>query len=293
MINDNLEHNTAHVNGQTLHYVSAGSGPLVLLLHGFPEFWYSWRHQIGPLAQHGRVVAVDQRGYNLSSKPAGIAAYAIDQLVADVVGLIDHFGAEQATLVGHDWGGAVAWATAIAHPERLRQLAVLNLPHPLLMLRALRRNPRQMLRSWYMGFFQLPRLPEWLMERGSYAFLKRAFTSWAPGTFSDEDLAAYQQAWSQPGALRAMVNWYRTLRAPIPKRYTATGHVPVPTLLIWATGDRALGQELTYGTERYVPDLRIRYLNGISHWVQQEAPATVNAELLSFLSCPPGATVLP
>jgi pimeloyl-ACP methyl ester carboxylesterase len=279
-------HRIAAVNGVDLHYVIAGSGPLVVLLHGFPEFWYSWRHQIAPLAQTHTVVALDQRGYNHSSKPAGVAAYALEHLVEDVRALIAQLGHERAVVVGHDWGGAVAWSFAMRYPLVTERLAVLNLPHSRLMQKALLSNPRQMLRSWYAAAFQVPRLPEWLMRRGRYRILTRALTSWVgrPDVFSAADLEAYRQAWGQPGALTAMVNWYRAVPRFSRGFYaTVSQNISVPTLLIWGTADRALGQELTYGTERYVGDLRVRYLNGVSHWVQQEAPAEVNAMLLPFV----------
>ena len=282
-----LEHCTATINGVELHYVTAGSGPLVVLLHGFPEFWYSWRHQIAPLAESHTVVAVDQRGYNTSSKPTGVGAYALWHLVEDVRALVVHLGYDRATIVGHDWGGVVAWSFAMRHPGMVERLAILNLPHPQLFRKALKTNPRQMLRSWYAGAFQVPRLPEWLMQQNEYAALVGALTNTVkrPNTFSAADLAEYRRAWAQPGALTAMVNWYRAAA-----RYGGTFYknlisqcVHMPTLLIWGTNDLALGQELTYGTERYATDLRVRYLNGISHWVQQEAPDEVNAVLVLFV----------
>ncbi len=280
-----IEHRMAAVNGVDLHYVIAGRGPLVVLLHGFPEFWYSWRHQIAPLAQTHTVVALDQRGYNHSSKPAGVAAYALEHLVEDVRALIRHLGHTSATIVGHDWGGVVAWSFAMRYPLATLRLAVLNLPHPRLMQRALLTNPRQMLRSWYVAAFQIPRLPEWLMRRDRYGVLTRAFTTWVTrsNAFTPADLDRYRQAWGQPGALTAMVNWYRALWHSRSFYAAVPAMISVPTLLIWGTADRALGQELTYGTERYVSDLRVRYLNGISHWVQQEAPAEVNAMLVPFV----------
>jgi pimeloyl-ACP methyl ester carboxylesterase len=287
MIEQTLEHRTAHVNGVDLHYVTAGAGPLVVLLHGFPEFWYSWRHQIGPLARTHTVVALDQRGYNTSAKPAGVAAYALWQLVEDVRALVDHLGHDRATIVGHDWGGAVAWAFAMRHPGMTERLAVLNLPHPALLRRALKSNPRQMARSWYMAAFQTPRLPEWLLRRGQFAVLTRAMTDWVqrPETFSAADIAAYHAAWGQPGALTAMVNWYRAAAryGGLWNKSLLSECVHMPTLMIWGTEDQALGVELTYGTQRYASDLRVRYLNDVSHWVQQEAPAQVNAVLAPFV----------
>lgn len=205
-----LRHGEVHVNGIRMHYVTAGRGPLVLLLHGFPEFWYAWRHQIPVLAEHFTVVAPDQRGYNETDKPTW--GYEVDVLVADALGLIDALGHERALLVGHDWGGAVAWAMAIAHPQRVERLAILNMPHPAVFARHLRTNPAQQRRSWYAGLFQLPILPELLLSAGNYAAIEQLFRGTSRlGTFSDEEIAAYKHAISRPGALSAMLNWYRTL----------------------------------------------------------------------------------
>ncbi len=282
-----LHHDFATVNGVRLHYVRAGSGPLVLLLHGFPEFWYSWRYQIDALAEDYTVVAVDQRGYNTSSKPQSVRAYRVSELVQDVRELIPALGFSTATVVGHDWGGVVAWCFAAQHPGLVQRLAVLNLPYPALMYRAFLTNWRQRMRSWYMLFFQLPWLPELLLRRKNFAFMVDAFRSWmrqGPGTFSAADAEHYRAAWSQPGSLTAMINWYRAVFRYDQRANWTLAHeqISVPSLLIWGTADVSLGQELTYGTERYVPDLRIRYLSGISHWVQQEAPDAVNAALREF-----------
>src|SRR5271166_2946744 len=199
--------------GVRLHAVAAGprDGPLVILLHGFPEFWYSWHKQIGPFAEAGfRVVAPDQRGYNLSSKPHQIADYAVGNLVADVIAIVDQLGQEKFYLVGHDWGAAVAWATALQYPLRLMKLAILNVPHPAVFMRTLRSNPRQMLRSWYMAFFQLPRIPEWRFASNNFAEGTKALVaSSRPGTFTADDLEQYRKAWSNPGTVTAMINWYR------------------------------------------------------------------------------------
>lgn len=279
-----LRHEYVQVNGIRVHYVTAGRGPLVLLLHGFPEFWYAWRHQIPALAEHFTVVAPDQRGYNETDKPAW--GYEIDVLVADVLGLIEALGHERAIVVGHDWGGAVAWATAIARPHRVERLAILNAPHPAVFAEHLRTNRAQQRRSWYMGFFLLPALPELAFKANDYALLERIFREQIPaGTFGDEDLAAYKDALSKPGALTAALNWYRAAgRQGARGLYTGTQmRCDVPTLLIWGEADVALGPELVDGTAQYVPDLTVRRLPGVSHWVQQEAPAQVNRFLLEFL----------
>ena len=282
-----VQHQFIEVNDVRLHYTISGQGPLVLLLHGFPEFWYSWRHQIAPLAETHTVVAVDQRGYNTSSKPNSIAAYGIDQLVADIRAFIPALGFTEATIVGHDWGGIVAWAFAMRHPALLQRLAILNVPHPVLFRAAMKHNWRQRLRSWYIGFFQIPHLAEWCIHASDYRLLEQTLTRWVhrSDVFSADDLAVYRQAWSQPGALTAMINWYRALGRGYGSSLLRLSRDPIeaPTLLIWGTDDKALGQELTYGTERFVHDLRIRYLHDVSHWVQQEAPDQVNALLVPFV----------
>ncbi len=280
-----LRHAFAEVNGIRMHYVTAGQGPLVVLLHGFPEFWYSWRKQIEALAEHFTVVAPDQRGYNETDKPDW--GYETDVLVADVVGLIEALGYERARVVGHDWGGAVAWATAIARPHRVERLAILNTPHPAVFAEHLRNNPAQMRRSWYMGFFLLPTLPELAFRANDYATVERALRADTPaGTFSDDDIAAYKDAISKPGALTAAINWYRAAgRQGTRGLFAGTAmRCEVPTLLIWGEADRYLGPELVEGTRQYVPDLTIRRLPGVSHWVQQEAPDEVNRYLLDFFS---------
>jgi pimeloyl-ACP methyl ester carboxylesterase len=280
-----LQHSYITVNGIQMHYVTAGSGSLLLLLHGFPEFWYSWRHQFAALSQHFTVVAPDLRGYNETDKPTW--GYEADVLVTDVLELLRALGYERASVVGHDWGGALAWLLAIYYPQRVERLAVLNMPHPALMARALltNDNPRQRRRSGYALLFQLPWLPELLFRLRDYALVEQAFRGMAvrQDTFSDEDIDAYKDAISKPGALTAAINWYRAL--PRARRLLAQHdlRVVVPTLMIWGEDDRVLGKDLTYGTEDYVPDLVLRYIPACSHWVQHEQPELVNQYLLEFL----------
>ncbi len=281
-----IHHRYIQINGIRMHYVTAGSGPLLLLLHGFPEFWYSWRHQIDALSPYFTVVAPDLRGYNDTDKPSW--GYSIDVLVADVLELIRALGYERAVVAGHDWGGMLAWMLAIDYPHRVERLIAMNIPHPALSLQALSRNPRQILRSAYVALFQIPWLPEKLISFNDYALLEWAMCSmvFRQNTFSDDDIHAYKDAISKPGALTAALNWYRELvrGGSIGRLNNRPLQVAVPTLLIWATGDAALGVELTYGTEHYVPDLRIRYIPNCSHWVQQEQPELVNDALREFLS---------
>jgi pimeloyl-ACP methyl ester carboxylesterase len=281
-----LEHVRIPVSdGLILHAVAAGpaDGPLAVLLHGFPEFWHSWHRQIPVLASAGfRVIAPDQRGYNLSDKPKGIDAYRQEALTADVAALLDWAGRDKAIIVGHDWGGSVAWRFAMDCAERVDKLVVMNAPHPVAFARELKRWPQRK-RSWYMLYFRIPWLPETLFSLSprrtvNYFFRKIAVRKDA---FTDEDLREFAEAMGQPGALRAMIHWYRAAF-----RYRPTKRVrPIeaPTLLIWAKDDVALGVELTHGLEKWVPDLKLHYVNDCGHWVQNEAPDEVNTALLEFL----------
>src|ERR1700739_4685106 len=273
----------AQVNGTRLHYVQAGEGPLVVLLHGFPEFWYSWRHQIPALAQAGfHVVAPDMRGYNLSERPRDWRLYGAAATARDIAGLIGHLAEQPAYLVGHDWGAVIAYQTAMRHPELLRKLAILNVPHVERMLAGFR-TLRQLRKSWYMFFFQIPGLPEWLMARESFSFAKRALRADSPGAFGDADLERYVQAWSQPGALTGMVNYYRAALRRSPRAALAD-LVPIQTetLVIWGMRDRLLGSELAQQLTRWVPNVRVERLPPATHWVQHDEPERVNELLVEF-----------
>ena len=270
--------------GVRLHVVEAGpdDGPLVLLLHGFPEFWYGWRHQTPALARAGwRVWAPDQRGYNLSGAPRAVAAYDVDRLADDAEALLDAAGAERAAVVGHDWGAVVAWWLALRSPERVERLAILNVPHPVAFKTFLARSPRQAMKSWYVGFFQLPALPEATLRRLGAWTLR---TTSAPGTFSDADLARYRAAWARPGRARGMISWYRALARRLPGLSLADPTVRAPTLIAWGADDAFLDVRLAERSAAYCPDVRLHVLSGVSHWVQHEAPETVNDRLLSFLA---------
>jgi pimeloyl-ACP methyl ester carboxylesterase len=281
---DGFDHRYVRVNDIRVHYVTAGEGPPVLLLHGFPEFWRGWRRQIPALAERFTVVAPDLRGYNETDRP--LRGYETDTLVSDVAGLIAALGYERAALVGHDWGGALAWLTAMRYPQRVERLAVLNCPHPARFAQALRTSPSQLLRSWYMGFFQLPLLPEAFLSANNYAAIDQIFrgAERRPGTFSDEDLAAYKSALSRPGALTAALNYYRSGWQAIGR--IVAGDVPpieAPAMLIWGDDDLALGPELAEGNERYAPNLVLHRIPNCSHWVQHEQSDRVNELLLDFL----------
>ena len=271
-----------------LHYIEAGAtdAPPVVLLHGFPEFWYSWRHQIPALAAAGlRVIAPDMRGYNLSSKPAEVSAYTSRRLAGDVRDLIHERGAERAFLAGHDWGAAVAWVTAMAHPDAVERLAILNVPHPRRMLQALRRPSRQLARSWYVFFFQLPWLPERAVRAGDWHALRRGFEQDAhPGAFTPEDIDRYREAWAQPGAVTATINYYRAaLRRPPPSGDTHLAPIEIPTMVIWGERDRHLGADLAEPDRRDVPGLhRVVRLPEASHWVQHDCPDRVSELLIGF-----------
>jgi len=268
----------------SLQAVAAGphDGPVIVLLHGFPEFWYGWRRQIEPLAAAGfRVIVSEQRGYNLSGKPDGVSAYALTELVSDVIAIADQLGREKIFLAGHDWGAAVAWSTALLHPQRIAKLAVLNVPHPSVMRKFLSTRPRQLLRSWYMFFFQLPWLPEAVFSAFNFRIGSRALLRFSrPGTFSEEDLAQYRAAWSQPGALTGMINWYRALfrtRVKFPDKI-----VRVPTRILWGERDAFLLAEMARESLRYCTNAELFTFANATHWLQHEEPARVSELLIDF-----------
>jgi pimeloyl-ACP methyl ester carboxylesterase len=279
-------HHHIVVNRVRLHYVEAGVGPLVILLHGFPEFWYSWQHQIPALAAAGfRVVAPDTRGYNESAKPPGVRSYDLDLLTTDVTGLIRRLGQERAIVVGHDWGGAVAWHVALTRPDVVERLIILNAPHPAVFVRELR-TWAQLRKSWYMFFFQLPLLPELLLRRDDFASLKATLRTdpLRPGTFTATDIRHYCDALARPGALTATVNYYRAVfRRNLFRAVRDINPIDVPTLVIWGEVDRYIGLQALDGLDRWVRRLRVERLPGVSHWVQNEAPEEVNRRMIDFM----------
>lgn len=267
-----------------LHAVAAGplSGPLVMLLHGFPEFWRAWIAQIAPLAAAGfRVIVPDQRGYNLSGKPHTVEAYALTELTADVVSIADQLGREQIFLAGHDWGAAVAWSTALLFPRRVAKLVIINVPHPSVMGKHLRRDWRQIRRSWYIFFFQLPWLPEALFRaRNFHMGVSALLNSSRAGTFSPEALADYREAWSQPGALTGMINWYRAA-SRFPMRFPDRT-VRVPTRIFWGERDAFLRAEMAEESVAYCASATLIRFPQASHWLQHEESEAVSRHLIEF-----------
>ena len=287
MTNEDTKFDYAQIGGVRLHYATAGEGEkLVVLLHGFPEFWYSWRHQIAALSDEYTVVAPDMRGYNLSDKPPSVEDYQIDKLVDDVGGLIRHFGREKAAVIGHDWGAGVAWAVAAKHPEFLWKLGALQVP-PIAVWRK-NQTFRQFLASWYMFFFQIPRLPEWLMSRNDYAPLVKALkgSTAQSGVFTDRDIAEYKKSWSEPRALTSALNYYR---ANILKRLfgksSPEAKIKVPTLFIYGEKDTAVLPETVKGIGEFIDaPFEEFFIPDAGHWVQQEAAETVTQILREFLA---------
>ena len=267
--------------GVRLHYVTLGNGPLVVLLHGFPEFWYAWRRQISDLANAGfRVVAPDQRGYNLSDKPASVPAYGVARLADDVAALIRACGEEKALIVGHDWGAGVAWSFAMAYPEMVERVVVMNGPHPERMLKGLR-DPVQLLRSWYMFFFQIPQLPEAIARLDNFKFLLTPMRQEPtnPDAFEPGDFPRYVEAYAREGAVEAMINWYRAI---VRGKTVELRRTDAKALVLWGEQDRHLGRELATPSPDLVPNARVVFVPGATHWLQHDAPARVNEELIAF-----------
>ena len=289
-----MTHCYANLGDVRLHYVEAGEGPLVLLLHGFPQFWYQWRHQIPALVEAGfRVVAPDMRGYNLSDKPPGVREYRVELLARDVERLILVCGERTATVVGHDWGAIVAWVAAMRHPGRVKRLAILNVPHPARFLDGLL-SPKQLLKSSYMFFFQIPRLPEEVIRAGNYALLRSVLRRdpVRPGTFAAEDIERYVRAMARPGVLTAILNYYRALLRHPRETRALLKRIEAPVLVIWGERDRFLSRRLAEPPPLWVPNLlRVERLQDASHWVAEDRPLEVNTLLLDFLRSP--LTTLP
>ena len=275
-------HGYAEVRGLRLHYAEIGEGPLVILLHGFPECWYTWHNILPRLGTRFHVVAPDMRGYNWSSKPGGVDAYTMEEVARDIEALIEHFGEARAHVVGHDWGGEVAWQLGMQHPECVNRLVAINAPHPAAVVRSFTK-PEQQLRSSYVYFFQLPVVPEAVVR----LLLRLALpaTAVVPGAFPEEALDVYQNGVSQPGAATAMLNYYRaTARSAVYRlqvRYPAIG---VPTMVIWGMKDFALGPYLLDSLDEWVPGVRIERVEDSGHWVPEEKPRVVTDLLIDFLA---------
>jgi len=290
-------HHYADVNGQRLHYASEGKGPLMMFVHGFPEFWYAWQGQLAEFGRDHHAVAPDMRGYNLSSKPKDVKDYAVPLLVEDLAALADHLGARKFTLVAHDWGGAVAWAFSLMKPERLERLVIVNAPHPAIFQRLLAENPDQQKASQYMLTFRSAEA-EGMLSNDNFALLRQmVLGEGQPGGWATPaDTKAYLEAWGQPGALTGGLNFYRAARVGPPgpgepARGIATDlaamTVKVPTLVIWGEKDRALLTANLEGLDKVVTDLTVRRIPDGTHWVAHEKPAEVNGYIRDFLKARP------
>jgi pimeloyl-ACP methyl ester carboxylesterase len=283
-----MKHDYAKVNGIRLHYVSAGSGPLMLFVHGFPEAWFAWENQLAAFSRTHQAVAFDTRGINLSDKPAEVEAYGARHLVEDLRQMIGALGHERAIVVAHDWGGAAAWNLAAWHPEVVSKLVILNSPHPLMFLRELARNPQQQAASRYMMLFRDPKAERVMTEHNYERMVRQLQWMSVPGARDEALIQRYRDAWSQPGALTAALNYYRASPLhPDPEvearqlpreRFT----VRVPTLVIWGEADTALRPGLLDGLEEFVPDLRVERIPEASHWVAHEFPERVNELIRAF-----------
>jgi epoxide hydrolase 4 len=289
-IHSPLESRVLHINGIALHVVLAGppSGKPLIFLHGFPEFWFAWRRQIDHFVSLGyRVIIPDQRGYNLSDKPAGIANYSIDLLARDVVGVLDNVAGSKAFVVGHDWGAAVSWYLAARYSDRIHRTAMLSVPHPRVFIKNLIMNPAQFRKSWYMFLFQLPWLPEFIVRRRDWALLVRALQDTStPGLFSDSDLEQYKESWAKKDALTAMVNSYRAaLLRPLKLALDReSSRVKLPVLLIWGKNDQFAVEAMARESLQYCDNGHLEFFESATHWVQHEEAANVNNLLSRFFA---------
>ncbi|WP_031547099.1 alpha/beta fold hydrolase [Salinicoccus luteus] len=283
MMNIDFEH--IKTNGVELHVAVSGpeEGDLVILLHGFPEFWFSWRRQIRELAGAGyRVIAPDQRGYNKSDKPDGVRSYDIDTLRDDIIGLIHHFGHKAAAIIGHDWGGAVGWHLAATRPGLVRGFVAINMPHLAVLPKVMLTTPLQWLRSSYMLFFQTPKVPEKILSRNDYRYMEQALrTTSKKGTFTEEELGAYKIAWARPKTLTSMLNWYRAM--PFSMKSVRKGNIEVPVKIIWGEGDQFLSTKLAEESLKFTDSNSVIWVEDATHWVHQEKPDFVNDQLIHFL----------
>jgi pimeloyl-ACP methyl ester carboxylesterase len=279
--------NTVDIDGMRVHYAEAGSGPAVVMLHGFPEFWYAWREQLPVLSAAGfRAIAPDLRGYNLSSKPRGLASYRVVAIVDEVVRFIEHVApGERVILVGHDWGALIAWDLAMRRPDLLAGLAILAVPHPAV-FRIVMRRPREAAKFWYQLFFQIPILPEVMLRARHFSRMKRMLKglSMRRSAMTREVLETYEESWAQPGALWAMLAYYRALwRRKRDAPRGAAKIVQVPTLLMYGDRDTLFAHDLYEISGKWIPDLRVVRIAGGGHFVQHDNPEDVNRALLEFV----------
>jgi pimeloyl-ACP methyl ester carboxylesterase len=277
-----LKHRYADVNGVRLHFVSAGAGKLLVFLHGFPHFWYQWHPQLSEFSKDHHVVAPDMRGYNLSSKPPDVAQYQLEYLVEDIRALVEHLGHTKFVLVGHDWGGVVAWAFALAHPRVLEKLVILNAPHLVIFARELAENPAQQVASQHIRSYRSPGAAE-MLRANNYERLVTIVLAdgLRAGWLSEVDRQAYLKAWSQPGALASALNYYRAAPVLPPPAHHAP--IEVPTLLIWGLKDPYLLAGNLSGIGKLVPRVTVQLLPDAGHWVNREKPREVNTFIREFV----------
>ena len=275
-----MEFKYIETNGIQLHTVLAGpeDAPPVFLLHGFPDAWFGWKSQIKPLVKAGfRVIVPDQRGYNMSDKPKGVSNYKMNILAEDILGLADALGYESFRLAGHDFGAMLSWHLARYHPQKIKRMVIANVPHPVVMQNFLRTNLKQVLKSWYAVFFQLPHLPEWAVKRNNYWFLMNAM----PENLSAEERSRYTSAWVQPGAMTSMINWYRASLRSMGSS-NADSKVLVPALIIWGKQDPHLSYEMAVESVEYCADARLVTFENASHWVMHDESEEFNKLMLDW-----------
>lgn len=272
-----------HVNGLNLHVIDQGNAdlPIIIFLHGFPEFWYSWRKQVPFFLKHGyRVVVPDQRGYNLSEKPKKVRDYAVENLVKDILELIREISRDKIYLVAHDWGAAVAWRIASQNPELLIKMVIINLPHPSVMRETLKKNPVQMMKSWYIAFFQLPFIPETFLQFANFKLLEMTLLKTSSkGTFTKEDITEYKRAWQNRGTVTSMLNWYRAIKYRT-KSSIKSPVISIPTLIIWGEKDAALDKSMAKKSLKYCSDGKLISLPDATHWAHQDKSELVNQKIL-------------
>ncbi len=290
--NYEIRHEFVIVNGIRMHYVTMGKGSLIVLLHGFPEFWYSWRHQIPTLSKQFKVVAPDMRGYGETEKPVTIDAYKIEKIVKDIVELVHGLGYEKATIAGHDWGGTIAWSIAMMSPDVVEKLIIMNAPHPGAYRKNMPKNFKQVLRRWYVFFFLIKGIPELILSGSNYKILKSVLrkSSVRKEAFNEKDIEAYLSSWKS-GGLSGGINYYRanmSLRYWSNPNITSFPKIKAPVLQIWGEDDIFLGKELTRNIQEFIDaTYRLYLIPKCGHWLQQEAPDEVNGTMMKFLDNTP------